>query len=139
MTETFNVAIVEDDLYYSKIVEKAVKNCLEEARSNKLIKDGSFSVQTFQNAADYLSSGFNYKLAILDYHLGGKYGSEDDNGETLLSATKESNPNCKVVLLSSQDRLATVAKLKSKGVDLYLMKNANSIERLQDFILSNLG
>jgi two-component system, NtrC family, response regulator AtoC len=110
----YNIAIVEDDPIYGKILR------------HKLSMDSDYNVMLFENARQMLAeiSNFHPDLVTLDLNL------PDMNGVDLLKAIKEVKPDTQVIILSGQEKIDTAIELFKLGIFDYIMKDPHAFDKL---------
>jgi len=109
----FNVAIVEDDPLYGKMLR------------HKLALDPEYEVSLFTNAQEILNAHeMPFDLVTLDLNL------PDMSGLDLFKALRKLKPRLQVIVLSGQDRVDTAIELFKLGVFDYLIKDEHAIDKL---------
>jgi DNA-binding NtrC family response regulator len=122
-----NLYIVEDVIYYAKMLEINLENI------------GYENIKLFHNGEDvvnYLKINTT-DCIILDHIL-----SEDGlNGSDVLSFVNKNNPKVKVIILSGQENVEVAANMMKEGAYDYIIKNdmalfnlKNTLSRLEEFI-----
>lgn len=108
-----NIYLVEDDLFYNKVVREALAK-------------NHFNVKTFTNGSEYLREIQKHQpdLAIIDYQL------TDSNGIDLLEKTKAISKAINVVILSAQQKLDVITEALKKGAS-YVQKDQSAFSKLR--------
>ncbi len=120
MMDPFNIFIVEDDQWYSEVLEYLLK------------MNPDYQVETFTSGKDCIENLYkNPSLITLDYSL------DDMNGQEVLRKIKEHNPNIEVVVVSGQDDLSTAVSLLREGAYDYIVKDDQVKDRLWN-VVSNI-
>lgn len=92
----------------------------------------SLSISTFDNGDDLLKSvNTETAIVILDYDLKG------EQADLILQQIKEININTEIIILSSDDDIATAIDAYRKGARSFVHKNKNTFSRIQS-IISNI-
>jgi two-component system response regulator AtoC len=116
----FKIFIVEDDLWYSSMLEYY------------LAMNPDYSIEKFNTAKSFLNKIHEKPQVItLDYSL------PDSNGDQLLAQIKEISPESKVIVISGQEDVKVALNLLKKGAYDYLVKDDDTKERLWN-IINNL-
>src|SRR5699024_5752665 len=109
--------IVEDDIVYGKIIEKA------------LSQDDGYDVTLFTSGEELLNNLHqNPDIVSIDYHL------PVMNGLQILKRVKEYNPNIAVIILSGQENVEVVVEAYDNGANRYIVKDDKSIVELKNSI-----
>jgi len=109
----FNIFIVEDDLFYSSMLEYAVGN------------KENYKVKKYSNATDFLEDLHEKPdVVTLDYSL------PDMQGDEVLRSIKEVSPDTKVIIISSQEDVKVAVNLLKKGAYDYIVKDEDAKDRL---------
>lgn len=140
MSKSVNVAIVEDDASWSKIL------------STELQQEASLSVNTYETAEDLLAdSAFEPQVVVVDYYLNGTVATAM-NGMELIRALRVAKPGLPCILLSSKADLTTasrheelvekltyqrdmVPQLLADGGFFYFMKNSSAPKKMKDLLV----
>lgn len=89
----------------------------------------SLNITTFNNGSDLIKSiDKNTSIVILDYDLIG------EKGDLILMQIKKINPNIEVIILSSDEDIATAIDAFRKGARSFLPKNKNTFSRIQNIV-----
>lgn len=111
------IHIVEDDIVYGKIIEKA------------LSQDDGYDVTLFTSGEELLNNLHqNPDIVSIDYHL------PVMNGLQILKRVKEYNPNIAVIILSGQENVEVVVEAYDNGANRYIVKDDKSIVELKNSI-----
>ena len=115
--KTFRVFIVEDDLWYSSMLEYY------------LSLNPDYEIQKFDTASAFLAKIHEKPEVItLDYSL------PDMNGDQLLIQIKEISPDSKVIIISGQEDVKVALDLLKKGAYDYIVKDEDAKDRLWNTI-----
>jgi DNA-binding NtrC family response regulator len=107
------IFIVEDDLFYSKLIQ------------HKISMDPDFEVRIFNSGQSLLDNLHeNPQVISLDHSL------PDYTGLELLPIIQKYSPNSQVIVLSAQNDVHTALKLMKAGAYDYLIKDNEAIEKL---------
>ncbi len=104
--EKITIYIVEDDPFFSKLVE------------HKLSLNPDYDVHLFTNEKDFLAK-YNapYSIVLLDYHL------PDSNGFQLLQKIKKKLSYSEVIIMSNQQEIQLAIDVLKAGAFDYIEKN----------------
>ncbi len=106
MSTNFSVFVVEDDEFYSEVLEY------------HLSLNPDISVTKFSNAKDFLNNlDKNPDAVTLDYSL------PDMSGEVVLKKIQEYNSEIPVVMISGQEDIKTAITLLKEGAYDYIVKD----------------
>ncbi len=109
----FKVFIVEDDLWYSSMLEYY------------LSLNPDYAITKFNTAKLFLSKLHEKPdVVTLDYSL------PDMNGDQLLKQIKENCPDTKVIIISGQEDVKVALDLLKKGANEYIVKDEDTKERI---------
>jgi DNA-binding NtrC family response regulator len=115
--KSFKIFIVEDDLWYSSMLEYY------------LALNPDYTVQKFNTAKSFLAKLHEKPdVVTLDYSL------PDTTGDQLLSQIKETCPDTKVIIISAQEDVKVALDLLKKGAYDYIVKDEDVKERLWNTI-----
>jgi DNA-binding NtrC family response regulator len=118
--QTIRIFVVEDDPVYQRLVKFVVE------------LDSEHEVHLFDTGADCLANlSLKPDIISLDYSL------PDMTGEEVLQKIKAFDPEIGVIILSGQQDISTAVKLLREGAYDYLIKDAETKERLRN-ALSNI-
>lgn len=113
----FKVFIVEDDLWYSSMLEYY------------LSLNPDYVITKFDTAKSFLSRLHEKPHVVtLDYSL------PDMNGDHLLKQIKENSPDTKVVIISGQEDVKVALDLLKKGANEYIVKDEDTKDRIWNAI-----
>jgi len=114
---TFKIFIVEDDVWYSSMLE------------HYLSLNPDYQVKKFDSARNFLSQLHEKPDVVsLDYSL------PDINGDELLKQIKEQSPDTKIVIISGQEDVKVAIDLLKKGAYDYIVKDEDAKDRLWNAI-----
>jgi two-component system, NtrC family, response regulator AtoC len=109
----FNIAIVEDDPIYGKMLV------------HKLSLDPEYHVTLYADASKFLEDADSTIDAVtLDLNL------PDMSGLDLLKSIRQLNPSVQVVVLSGQDKVDTAIELFKLGIFDYIIKDEHAMDKL---------
>jgi two-component system response regulator AtoC len=115
--DSFKIFIVEDDLWYSTMLEYTLN------------LNPDYQVKKFSSAKDFLAALHEKPNVVsLDYSL------PDANGDELLSKIKEISPDTNVVIISGQEDVKVALNLLKKGAYDYIVKDDDTKDRLWNAI-----
>ena len=113
MSQSFKIFIVEDDVWYSEVLEYLLK------------LNPEYEVLKYTQGQDCLDNlHLNPAVVTLDYSL------EDMNGSEVLKKIKAYNPNIHVIVISGQDDVSTAITLLKDGAYDYIVKDDDAKDRL---------
>ena len=113
----FKVFIVEDDLWYSSMLEYY------------LSLNPDYSITKFESAKSFLAKLHEKPdVVTLDYSL------PDMNGDKLLKQIKDNAPDTKVIIISGQEDVKVALDLLKKGADEYIVKDEDTKDRMWNAI-----
>jgi DNA-binding NtrC family response regulator len=121
------IAIVEDDVYYNKILLKYVQTICNQSSYPQY----EFEFFSFYNAHDCIEQmDEDLDIMILDYLLINE--EEDDvlNAMDVIRELKRMNSECKVILFSGQQSAHTTIELMKAGIYEYIDKSVNGSDRI---------
>ncbi len=111
--EKLSIFIVEDDAVYSTVL------------SHFLSLNPDFKIKKFETAQEFLKALHEKPdIVTLDYSL------PDITADNLLNKIKELNPATRVIIISGQKDVKIAIELFKKGADDYIVKDADTQERL---------
>ncbi len=117
MSTNFSVFVVEDDEFYSEVLEY------------HLSLNPDVSVTKFANAKDFLNNlDKNPDAVTLDYSL------PDMSGEEVLNKIQEYNSEIPVVMISGQEDVKTAISLLKEGAYDYIVKDDDTKDRIWNAI-----
>jgi two-component system, NtrC family, response regulator AtoC len=118
--EPFRIFIVEDDVFYARILEHQLK------------QNPDYEVFVYTTGKEMVSNLYRKPAAIsLDYNL------PDISGMDILKRIKDFDPELPVIIVSGQQDISTAIELLKKGVYDYVLKDAETKDRLWN-IMRNL-
>ncbi|MFT5056991.1 MAG: two-component system response regulator AtoC [Pseudoalteromonas distincta] len=113
MADNFSVFVVEDDEFYSEVLEY------------HLSLNPDITVTKFTNAKEFLKNlDKNPDAVTLDYSL------PDMSGEDVLKKIKEYNSEIPVVMVSGQEDIKTAITLLKDGAYDYIVKDEDTKDRI---------
>jgi DNA-binding NtrC family response regulator len=113
MNQPFKIFIVEDDLWYSEVLEYLLK------------LNPDCEVEKFSSGAEFLKNLHRRpSLVTLDYSLG------DYTGDELLKKIHNFDPRIPVIMVSGQEDITTALELLRAGAADYIVKNTEAKDRL---------
>lgn len=117
MSDNFSVFVVEDDEFYSEVLEY------------HLSLNPDITVTKFANAKEFLKNlDKNPDAVTLDYSL------PDMSGEDVLKKIKEYNSEIPVVMVSGQEDIKTAITLLKDGAYDYIVKDRDTKDRIWNAI-----
>lgn len=140
MSKSVNVAVVEDDASWQKVL------------STELRSESSLTVNTYETAEDLLAdSAFEPQIVVVDYYLNGSVATAM-NGMELIRALRVAKPGLPCILLSSKADLTTASKheqlvenltynrdkvtqMLGDGAFFYFMKNSSAPKKMKDLLI----
>lgn len=121
------IAIVEDDPYYSKVLTKYVRTLCNE----QIYSEFHFEIQTYSTAQDCIEQlDDDLNIMILDYYLTNDFEDTILTGDDVLDVVNEFCPECKVIVVTSNQNTTTAINLMKRGIFEYIDKNINSKNRV---------
>ena len=125
--KTIKIAIVEDDVYYNKTLNRYVQNIC----NSQVYPDHHFEIKSFFTAHDCIEElEDDLDIMILDYFLFNETEEDVLTGSDVLEVVKTHCPNCKVIVASAQQSTHITNMLVEKGIFEYIDKNINSQNRI---------
>lgn len=114
---SFKIFIVEDDLWYSSMLEYTLN------------LNPEYQVKKFNSAQSFLAALHEKPDVVsLDYSL------PDTNGDELILKIKELSPDTRVLIISGQDDVKVAIDLLKKGAYDYIVKDEDTKDRLWNAI-----
>ena len=99
-----------------------------------LLKDTPHHVECFRTGEECLQHmEENPDAVVLDYYLDKAHGDAEE-GLQVIESIKENYPNVHIIMLSSQDRYAMAAQTIQKGVEDYVIDDADAFENIAGII-----
>lgn len=115
------VFVIEDDLIFGKILQRALE------------QQDNYDVHVFQNGKDFFDNiHLNPDIVSIDYNL------PDMNGLDILKQVRRYNEDISTVILSGQDKVEVVVEAYTNGANSYIIKNENAVVELTN-VVKNLG
>ncbi len=115
--EPVKIFVVEDDSTYTKFLQYV------------LSLNPDFEVTSFNNAKSFLDKLHEKpNIITLDYTL------PDMEGEKVLRAIKDFDPNVPVIIISAQEKIGTAVELLKSGAYDYIIKDEETKDRLLNAI-----
>lgn len=112
----YNVFIVEDNKLYAQVLKK------------QLVGD-NYNVKVFYNGKDCINSlSEKPDVITLDYTL------PDMTGQEVLKEIQKKLPDTHVIIISAQESISTAIELMKNGAYDYIMKAADTREKLSNII-----
>ncbi len=132
------IVIVEDDLYYNKALTKYLNTLFNSSAYPQF----DFEIKSYLNAHDCIEElEDDTDIMVLDYHLINKEETDVLTGLDIVKEAKKHCPNCKIVMVSSQQNAYVTSELMKQGVYEYIDKTINTKNRvgsvLQQIISTN--
>jgi len=114
--EKFKIAILEDNLFYNKLLKKQLEDYFENLG---VLTNCVFSIKAFTNTNDFVENfSENTDVALLDFYL--------QDGETALKVMekiKYKSANCKVIIISGVKNIHTYYKTFWLGAVDFITKD----------------
>lgn len=112
-----DIYLVEDDVYYNKVLRKEFEK-------------NHYAVKAFTNSSDYLKAIDQQipSLVILDYEI------DQKNGIDLLIATKAKNATAKVIMMSSLEKQEIINEAGKQGAMAFVHKDNSIFGKLMLFV-----
>lgn len=121
------IVVVEDDLYFNKVLTKYISTICNEKVYSKV----NFEIKSYTNAHDFIEElDDETNILILDYYLVNVNESDILTGADVVDEVNKHCENCEIIMVSSQKSKAIKEDLKSKGISEYIDKNVNSNNRV---------
>lgn len=118
-TKEMKVFLVDDDMFYLKILEHSISS-----------KFPSIDIKLFQTGEACLEQmSSNPDVVILDYYLNSNQPSAQD-GLTILKKIKQLSPETKVIMLSVQDSLEIAVKCAESGSFDFIAKGGTAFAKI---------
>lgn len=127
MEKKIQIAIVEDDPYFNRLLEMYVR----EICSPELFPAFEFEVRSYISAHDFIAHIEQaIDILILDYYLYDASAEEQMDGYQILSFLKPKQPSCKVILLSSLSDSDILDGIRRAGIHAHVDKNFHTTSRV---------
>lgn len=114
--EKFKIAILEDNLFYNKLLKKQMDDYFENLG---VLTNCVFSIKAFTNTNEFIENlSANTDVALVDYYL--------QDGETALKVMekiKNKSNNCKVIIISGVKNIHTYYKTFWLGAVDFIAKD----------------
>ena len=111
--EAVTIFVVDDDVVYCSSI------------AHYLSLNPDYKVKTFFSAKDFINNLHDKPdIVTLDYSL------PDMKGDAALSQVIEASPETKTIVISGQEDIQVAIDLFKKGVHDYIVKNADTQQRL---------
>lgn len=114
--EKFKIAILEDNLFYNKLLKKQLEDYFENLG---VLNNCVFSIKAFTNTNDFIDNlSANTDVVLLDFYL--------QDGETALKVMekiKHKSDNCKVIIISGVKNIHTYYKTFWLGAVDFITKD----------------
>lgn len=105
--------ILEDDIFFAKMLEKAIQS-------------DDIQIRIFNSGKDFMDNlHLNPDIVTLDYNL------PDTLGTTILKKINDFNPKISTLILSGQQDVEVVVEAYSLGAKKYIIKNENALLELK--------
>lgn len=125
------IAIVEDDLFFNKSIERLVQNVC----SSQAYSDFHFEIKTYLNAYDCMCQlEPDTDIMFLDYYLINVEERKMLNGYHVLNQVKEKCTDCKVVMVSSLKNFQTAVEMMRRGAYEFVTKGRDPHHRIGEVL-----
>lgn len=126
-TKTVQIAIVEDDIYYNRVLTKYIQTVC----SRSFFPGLSFVISSYNNGHDFVEKfDESTDILLLDYYLYNADEFEQINGADILKIVRKNAPECKVILLTALTDPEALKELHSHGLLAHVDKNISSTNRV---------
>ncbi len=130
------ITIIEDDAYYNKALTKYINTICQ----SKAYQDFDFKIKSYASAHDFVDEyDPEINIMVLDYYLPNEDEHDQISGADLVDIMRKHSPDCKIIMISSQDSAHITAELLRKGIYEYVDKNVNTKDRIGSVIHQILG
>lgn len=109
------IAVVEDDKFYSRLIEYVLKKHYSQ-------------VDVFNNGNDIIESEINYDLVILDYDLG------DINGVSVAKRLKQRSDGIKVIMLTAFKEIKSIVDFLKIEIEKLIVKGKYALDKLIELV-----
>jgi len=110
----FNVAILDDSLFFLKLMLKALK---KEKEINSHPFWENIDIRMYSSVADFeLNEFYRPDVAIVDYYL------DESNGLQLIESMQLRQNDCRVLLISSEQNVPQKISYIERGSPMFLSK-----------------
>lgn len=126
-TQTVKVVILDDDVYFNKLLTKYVHNIC----SHSVYRDLDFEIEAYSDAEtciQKLDEGVD--IVLLDFLLNTTIEGKEITGLEVLRIVQEINPEAIVIIVSSQTNMLHTVELMKNGIYDYVNKSINSRQRI---------
>ncbi len=121
------IVIVEDNLYYNKALTKYLNTLC----NTSVYPQFEFEIKSYLNAHDCIENlEDDTNIMVLDYYLVNEDEPDILTGADIVKVAKKHCPNCKIIMVSSQQNSHRTSELMRQGVYEYIDKTVNSKDRL---------
>lgn len=112
----FNITILDDDIFYNKLIKNQIKGYFEDFG---VINHCKFNVAAYDDQKDLLGH-INSKtnVVILDYYL-----QNGTNAIDVMNKIKKVNKNCKFLIISGSQNVDTFYKTHWNGASGFIKKD----------------
>lgn len=114
--EKFKIAILEDNLFYNRLLKKQLDDYFENLG---VLNNTIFSIKSYTNTNDFIENlSANTDVALLDFYL--------QDGETALKVMekiKQKSENCKVIIISGIKNIHSYYKTFWMGAVDFITKD----------------
>ena len=125
--DLIKIAIVEDDRFFNKSLQKYISTICNPSLYQKL----NFQISAYLNANDaILNLEDDLDFMVLDYYLFDAQSTDYLNGESVLNEVNKYCDNCKVIMMSEFLDSEKIYRLTRKGVYQIIDKKLNTKNRL---------
>jgi len=125
------IVIVEDDIYYNKMLTKYVSTVC----NSSLINKQDLEIKSYLTAHDCIENlEDDTDIMILDYYLYNKDEKDELGGADVLKEVKKHCPDCKVIIISAQTEPDVAVALMRQGIYEYVDKNNSTGNRIGNII-----
>ena len=126
MNNKIKILIVEDDIFYLKMVKRHVNNL-----KRAVFPKQSFEILTSSTADDCMEKlDKDTTIVIMDYYLENDQGEVVFPGIYLLQAINLFCDDCKVIVVSGQQSKQIAINLIKTGIYEYIVKDKDTFIRL---------
>lgn len=125
------IAVVEDDFYYSRMLQKHLDNHFQKKHKETL----SYEIKAYNSGQDFLEQlEKDISIIFLDYYLENDFGEVPFTGKDILKTVKQYCDDCKVIIISAQDNVDTTIELFKEGIYEYIVKDVDSLLRVTSVV-----
>lgn len=123
-TKSYKIFLVDDDIKTLIMLKHHLENKIKQELTVNVFAYG-------ENCLDRLSE--KPDIIVLDYYLS-EIREDAQTGVEILKKIKAINPNIEVIMMSSQEDMATALETIRSGACEYIIKNEKSLEQLEKAI-----